>query len=160
MKRIACCIALASALIAPAFAASLDSYVGQQPESLLKSKPDFAKAYRSAIADLNLPAWTARLAAGKFAEIVTIDGTPYLLTSACSSKGCLDERIYVLFDPQSQRASGIFFLPPADEPGDMRTAFSRWYGLPADTSKAKPVSTFLLERAMDDAQSLANPPKN
>ncbi|WP_313953224.1 Ivy family c-type lysozyme inhibitor [Accumulibacter sp.] len=161
MKRIACCIALASALIAPAGAASLDSYVGQQPESLLKSKPDFAKAYRSAIGNLDLPAWTARLAAGKFAEIVTIDGSRYLLTSACSSKGCLDERIYVLFDPQSQRASGIFFLPPAnDDPGDMRTAFSRWYGLPADASKAKPVSTFLLERAMDDAQSLANPPQN
>lgn len=161
MKRIACCIALAGALVAPALAASLDSYVGQQPESLLKSKPEFAKAYRSAISDIDLPAWTARLAAGKFAEIVTIEGTRYLLTSACSSKGCLDEHLYVLFDPQSGRASGLFFLPPAnDNPDDTRTAFSRWYGMPADKATTKAIGAFLLERAMDDAQSLANPAKN
>lgn len=161
MKRIACCIALAGTLIAPAVAASLDSYVGQQPESLLKSKPEFAKAYRSAISDLDLPPWTTRLAAGKFAELVTIDGTAYILTSACSSRGCLDEHLYVLFEPQSGRASGLFFLPPAaDNRDDTRTAFSRWYGLPADKATARAIGAFLLDRATTDAQSLANPPKN
>lgn len=158
-------IALASLLIVPtctsSFAASLDAYVGQQPEALLKSKAEFAKAYRNAIGKLDLPAWTARLAAGTRAERVDIDGTAYVLTSACSSQGCLDERLYVLFDPQSGRASGIFYLPPAsDIPDDTRTAFSRWYGLPADAAKTRAISAFLLERAATDAHTLASPAKH
>jgi len=157
-------IALASLLLVPiatpTFAASLDVYVGQQPEALLKSQPQFAKAYRSAVGELDLPEWTQRLAAGKRAERVDIDGTGYILTSACSSQGCLDEHLYVLFDPQSGLASGLFYLPPAsDTPGDTRTAFSRWYGMPADKAKAKAIGAFLLERAASDAQTLANPAK-
>ncbi|MBE2257430.1 MAG: hypothetical protein IAE88_01140 [Rhodobacteraceae bacterium] len=161
MTRLLCCIILTAALAAPAVAASLDSYVGQQPEALLKSKPDLAKAYRNAVKGSDLPAWTKRLAAGKSAEIVTIDGTRYLLTSACSSKGCLDERIYLLFEPQTGLASGLFYLPPVgNEPGDTRTAFSRWYGMPADKATARAIGGFLLERANSDAQSLADPSKN
>jgi hypothetical protein len=157
--------ALASMLVVPAFAptfaASLDAYVGQQPEALLAAQPEFAKAYRSAVGELDLPEWTQRLAAGKRAERVDIDGTGYVLTSACSSRGCLDEHLYVLFDPQSGRASGLFFLPPAsDNPDDTRTAFSRWYGMPADKATAKAIGAFLLERAIGDARTLATPAKN
>jgi hypothetical protein len=157
-------VALASLLslpiAAPTFAASLDTYVGQQPEALLKSQPEFAKAYRSAIAELDLPEWTQRLAAGKRAERVDIDGSNYVLTSACSSRGCLDEHLYLLFDPQSGLVSGLFYLPPAsDTPGDTRTAFSRWYGLPADKARAKSIGAYLLQRAASDAQTLAYPAK-
>ena len=145
---------------APTFAASLDAYVGQQPEALLAAQPEFAKAYRSAVKGVDLPAWTKRLAAGKASEVVVIDNSRYLLTSACSSRGCLDEILYVVFDPGSGLASGFFYLPPAgDTPGDTRTAFSRWYGLPTDAGKAKAISNFLIERAATDAQTLANPPK-
>ena len=160
MQRLTSCIAVAGALIAPAFAASVDAFVGQQPEALLKAKPDFARAYRSAIGDLDLPAWTKRLAAGKSAEIVVVDGTQYILTSACSSRSCVDERLYVIFDPRTNRACGLFYLPPASsDPGDARTAFSRWYGLPADKPRAQAIAAFLLERAADDAHTLASPPK-
>ncbi|MEF8723033.1 hypothetical protein E4Q23_18585 [Candidatus Accumulibacter phosphatis] len=161
-------IALASLLLVPSFVpnfaaavdSSLDAYVGQQPEALLKAKPEFAKAYRSAVGELDFPAWTQRLAAGKRAERVDINGTGYILTSACSSAGCLDEHLYILFDPQSGRASGLFYLPPAsDNPGDTRTAFSRWYGMPADKATAQAIGAFLLERAATDAQTLANPVK-
>ena len=164
MKKLARCICLATALatapLTPAVAASLESYVGQQPEALLKSKADFARAYRSAVKGVDLPAWTKRLAAGKASEVVVIDNSRYLLTSACSSRGCLDEILYVVFDPGSGLVSGFFYLPPAgDTPGDTRTAFSRWYGLPTDAGKAKAISNFLIERAATDAQTLANPPK-
>jgi hypothetical protein len=165
VQRTILSLTLAGALLASAFApvcaASVDAYFGQQPEKLLKSQPDFAKAYRSAVADLDLPAWTQRLAAGKSAELAVIDGRSYVLTSACSSRGCLDEHLYVLFDPQSKLASGLFYLPPAsDNPGDTRTAFSRWYGLPTDKATARAIGAFLLERATSDAQAFANPPKN
>lgn len=161
MKKLLCGIALASALSAPAFAASLDHYVGRQPEALLKSQPDFAKAYRSAIKGIELPAWSKRLAAGKLAEIVVIDTRRYILTSACSSRACLDGRLYVLFDPQTNLACGLFYLPPAsDDPGDARTAFSRWYGLPADKAAAKAIAAFLLDRAASDTQTPADLPKN
>ena len=137
----------------PALAATPDSYAGKQPQQLLKSAPDFAKAYRAATRDVDLPAWTKRLAAGQSAQIVEVGGSKLIFTSACGKNGCLEERIYVLFDPQAKTVTGIFYLPPAaDEPEDSRTAFSQWFGKPA-----KDVSEFLLERAVSDAQSLNKP---
>ena len=144
-----------AALVAtpPALAATPESYAGKQPQQLLKSAPEFARAYREATRDVELPAWTKRLAAGQSAQIVEVGGSKLILTSACGKNGCLEERIYVLFDPQAKTATGIFYLPPAaDEPEDSRTAFSQWFGKPA-----KDVSEFLLERAVSDAQSLNKP---
>jgi hypothetical protein len=134
-------------------AAKPESYAGKQPHVLLKSAPDFSKAYRIAVQDVELPAWTKRLAAGQPAEIVDIGGSKQILTSACSKGGCLDERIYVLYDPATKTAAGFFFLPPdANDPGDSRTAFSQWLGKPA-----KEASDFLLERAINDARSQNKP---
>ena len=149
MKKIifALCIALAAL---SAQAAKPETYVGKQAHVLLKTTPDFAKAYREATRDVELPAWTKRLAAGQSAEIVEVGGNKRVLTSACSKQGCLDERIYILFDPDTKTTSGFFFLPPdPDNLGDSRTAFSQWFGKPA-----KEISDFLLERAASDAQSL------
>ena len=147
---------LAAGLIAAALTAQAavpEYYAGKQPHVLLKSAPDFARAYREATRDVELPAWTKRLAAGQSAEVVEVGGSKRILTSACGKKGCLDERIYVLFDPEAKTATGIFFLPPAaDEPGDSRTAFSQWLGKPA-----REVTDFLLERAVSDAQRLNKP---
>lgn len=152
MKRIVIALSVILAAL-PALAATPENYAGKQPRQLLKSAPDFARAYREATRDLDLPAWTKRLAAGQSAQIVEIGGGKRILTSACGKNGCLDERIYILFDPEAKTAAGIFFLPPAaDEPGDTRTAFSRWFGKPA-----KEISDFLLERAVGDAQSLNKP---
>ena len=134
-------------------AAKPESYVGKPAHVLLKSAPDFAKAYREAVREVDLPAWTKRLSAGQSAEVVEVDGIKQVLTSACSKAGCLDERIYILFDPEAKTASGFFFMPPdPDSPGDSRTAFSQWLGKPA-----KPASDFLLERAINDARSLNKP---
>ena len=129
--------------------ATPESYVGKQPQQLLKNA-DYAKAYRAATRDVDLPAWTKRLGTGQSAEIVEIGGAKRILASACSKNGCQDQRIYILFDPESKSSSGFFFLPPAsDDPADSRTAFSQWFGKPA-----KEVSDFLLERAFSDARSL------
>lgn len=137
----------------PAQAAKPESYAGKQPHVLLKSAPDFAKAYRAAIREVELPAWTKRLAAGQSAEIVDIGGSRQILTSACGKGGCLDERIYILFDAGTKTATGFFFLPPAaDNPADSRTAFSQWFGKPA-----KEATDFLLERAVNDAHRLNTP---
>ena len=130
-------------------AAPLESYVGKQPQQLLKL-PEFAQAYRAATREVELPKWTKRPGTGQSAEIVDIAGSKRILASACSKNGCQDERIYILFDPEHKSANGFFFLPPdADNPGDGRTAFSQWFGNPA-----KEASDFLLERAVGDAQSL------
>lgn len=148
MKKFVCVLSIAlSALSAlSAHAAPLESYAGKQPQQLLKMA-DFSRAYRAATRDVDLPAWTKRLAAGQSGEIVDIGGSKRILTSACGKGGCLDERIYVLFDPEAKSASGFFFLPPAaDEPGDSRTAFSQWFGKPG-----KEDADFLLERAVTDA---------
>ena len=146
-----------TALPAAAATPAPERYAGQQPEALLKTAPEFAKAYRSAVRDLELPTWTKRLAAGTPAEVVDIGGKPHILTSACSQQGCHDERLYILFDLQAKKASGIFFLPPSrDNIDDMRVALSQWYGKPS-----KEASNFLMERAMQDAhaaaQAAANP---
>jgi hypothetical protein len=134
-------------------AATPQSYVGKPPQLLLKSAPEFAKAYRQATHEVDLPVWTKRLAAGQPAEIVEIGGNQQVLSSACGKGGCLDERIYILFDPATKTATGFFFLPPADDdPGDSRTAFSQWLGKPG-----KEASDFLLERAINDARSLNKP---
>ncbi|MFZ2853041.1 MAG: Ivy family c-type lysozyme inhibitor [Rhodocyclaceae bacterium] len=154
MKKIVCALGIVlSALSAPsAQAAPPESYAGKQPQQLLKMA-DFSKAYRAATRDVELPAWTRRLAAGPSAQIVDIGGGKRILTSACGKGGCLDERIYVLFDPEAKSATGFFFLPPAaDDPGDSRTAFSQWFGKPG-----KEDADFLLERAVTDAQSLNKP---
>lgn len=149
MKKIIFALGLVCAALTVQ-AATPESYVGKQPQKLLKSAPDFARAYREATHDLDLPAWTKRLAAGQSAQIVEVGGSQRILTSACGKNGCLDERIYILFDPEAKTATGIFFLPPAtDEPGESRTAFSLWLGKPA-----KEDADFLLERAVSDAQSL------
>lgn len=134
-------------------AASPESYAGKQPHVLLKSAPDFAKAFRDATSDLELPAWTKRLAAGQSAEIVDIGGSKLVLTSACGKQGCLDQRLYILFDPKAKTATGIFFLPPAsDDPGDSRIAFSQWLGTPS-----KEAADFLLQRAISDAFKMNEP---
>ena len=131
-----------------AHAAAIESFVGKPPQRLLKVV-EFASAYRAATRDVDLPAWTKRLAAGQSAQIVEIGGNKRILTSACSKSGCLDERIYILFDPETKTSTGFFFLPPdADTPGDSRTAFSQWFGQPT-----KEASDFLLERAINDARS-------
>lgn len=134
-------------------AATIERYAGQTPERLLKSAPAFAKAYRKAVRELDLPAWTKRLAAGQPAEIVRLDGKTLLLTSACSKNGCLDERLYILFDPQESVSRGFFFLPPSpDEPDSPRAAFSLWIGEPD-----KKTADFLLERAMNDMRQQNQP---
>ncbi len=152
-------LSLSFALALPAAAATPapERYAGQQPEALLKTAPEFARAFRNAVRDLELPQWTKRLAAGTPAEVVDIGGKPHILTSACSQQGCHDERLYILFDVQAKKASGIFFLPPSrDNIDDMRVALSQWYGKPS-----KEASNFLMERAMQDAhaaaQAVANP---
>lgn len=148
MKRILLSLAIVVATLS-AQAAAPERYVGKQPQQLLKL-PDFAKAYRAATHDVELPAWTKRLGTGQSAEVVEIGGSKRILASACSKNGCQDERIYILFDPEDKSATGFFFMPPAaDEPGDSRTAFSQWFGKPA-----KEASDFLLERAVNDARSL------
>jgi hypothetical protein len=152
VKRILAALSLTTAALA-AHAAPPESYAGKAPQRLLKSAPDFAKAYRTAIQNIELPAWTKRLAAGQPAEVVEIGGSKRVLTSACGKAGCLDERIYILFDPAEKTATGFFFLPPdANEPGDSRTAFSQWLGQPG-----KDAADFLLERAVNDARSLNKP---
>lgn len=147
MKRILVGLCLIAAALS-AQSASLDDYVGKPPLRLLKMA-DFANAYRAAIRDVDLPAWTKRLAAGQAAEIVEIGGSKRLLTSACGKIGCLDERIYILFDAQAKTASGFFFLPPGNDPDDSRAAFSQWLGKPG-----KQEADFLLERAINDARRL------
>lgn len=152
MKKIVFTLGILAAALS-AYAATPESYAGKQPHVLLKSAPDFARAYSAAVRDIELPAWTKRLAAGQSAQVVEIGGSKQILTSACSKKGCLDERIYILFDPAAKTATGFFFLPPAaDEPGDSRTAFSQWLGQPP-----KEASDFLLERAFSDTRSLNKP---
>ena len=153
MKRIALVFALSLIGTLPAQAAAPESYVGKPAHVLLKTAPDFAKAYRAAALDVELPTWTKRLSAGHSAQLVDIDGTQYVLTSACSKNGCLDERLYILFDPAAKTASGFFFLPPAsDDASDSRTAFSQWLGKPNKT-----IADFLLERAVTDARDLNKP---
>ncbi len=147
MKRIFVVLCLI-AVVLPAQAASLDEYVGKPPQRLLKMA-DFANAYRTATRDVDLPAWTKRLAAGQSAEIVEVGGSKRLLTSACGKNGCLDERIYILFDAQVKAATGFFFLPPGNDPDDSRAAFSQWLGKPG-----KQEADFLLERAITDARRL------
>lgn len=157
MKKFVCTLGIVlSALSAlSAQAATPESYAGKQPQQLLKIA-DFSKAYRAATRDVELPAWTKRLAAGQSAQVVEIGkigGGKRILTSACGKGGCLDERIYILFDPEAKSATGFFFLPPAaDEPGDSRTAFSQWFGKPG-----KEDADFLLERAITDAHNLNKP---
>lgn len=151
MKRIFIAMAICIASISGQ-AAEAERYVGKRPQQLLKL-PEFAKAYRAATRNVELPAWTKRLGTGQSAEIIAIGGNKWILASACSKNGCQDERIYILFDPENKSANGFFFLPPdADDPGDSRTAFSQWFGNPA-----KEASDFLLERAVSDAQSLKKP---
>jgi hypothetical protein len=152
LKKIIFALAVLVASLS-AQAAKPESYAGKQPHALLKSAPDFARAYRAMTREFELPAWTKRLAAGQPAQIVEVGDSKRILTSACGKAGCLDERIYILFDPETKTATGFFFLPPAaDDPGDSRTAFSQWLGKPG-----KEDTDFLLERAISDAQSLNKP---
>jgi hypothetical protein len=152
LKKIIFTLAIVFASLS-AQAAKPEIYAGKQPHALLKSAPDFARAYREMTREFELPAWTKRLAAGQSAQIVDVGGSQRILASACGKAGCLDERIYILFDPQTKTATGFFFLPPAaDDPGDSRTAFSQWLGKPG-----KEESDFLLERAINDARSLNKP---
>jgi len=145
-------IVAGSSLIAlAAFAAEgSDRLAGVPPSMLLKQDAPFADAYRAAVRDQDLPAWTERLSVGFPAEKVTLDGRDLLLTSACNpDSGCHDERLYLLYDPASRSMTAFFFLPPhLDTPGDHRMAFSRWLG--ARPSEAR--STFLLNRALEDAE--------
>ncbi len=133
-----------------AMAGSSERFVGKSPSRLLKQDPQFAKAYRAAIKDQDLPDWTNRLAVGFPTERVEIDGKSMYLTSACSPQGgCRDERFYILYDPDDKAITGFFFLPPnADAPGDYRMALSRWLG----PVPPKARSDFLLQRALQDAQ--------
>ncbi len=142
-------LSLTLTLAGGALAADAASLAGQQPEALLRTAPAFAKAYRQLAGTAELPAWTRRLAAGTPAETVRIGDRDYLLTSACSQRGCLDERLYLLFDPGTRTLHGFFFLPPQpDQPGDARMAFSQWLGKPG-----KEIADFLMARAMQDVQA-------
>ena len=133
-----------------ALAGGIESFVGKSPSRLLKQEPQFAKAYRAAIKDQELPEWTNRLAVGFPTERVEIEGKTMFLTSACSPQGgCKDERIYLLYVPDEKTITGFFFLSPnADAPGDYRMALSRWLG----PVPPKARSDFLLQRALQDAQ--------
>ncbi len=132
-------------------AAGIESFVGKPPSRLLKQEPQFAKAYRAAIKDQDLPDWTNRLAVGFPAERVELGGKTMFLTSACSPQGgCSDERIYILYVPDEKSITGFFFLAPnADASGDHRMALSRWIG----GVPPKERRDFLLQRALDDTKS-------
>ena len=150
MKRFV--VGLAAAFAALAFnaqAAGLESFVGKTPASLLKKEKPFAKAYRAAIKDQDLPDWTQKLSTGQPAETVTLDGQTLILMSACNPKtGCEDERFYILYEPADQTVTALFFLPPdMSAPGDHRMAMSRWLG----KTPSKERSDFLLQRGLKDA---------
>lgn len=136
-------------------AAEIDRFVGHAPSNLLKKEAGFAKVYRAAIHDLDLPEWTKKLSIGFPAEVVEIGGRKLLLTSACSPQGgCSDERMYLLYAPEKKELTGFFFLSPnADAPGDHRMAMSRWIG----RTPPKEYSDYLLQRALQDA---LNPEKD
>lgn len=106
MKRIFIAMAICIASISGQ-AAEAERYVGKRPQQLLKL-PEFAKAYRAATRNVELPAWTKRLGTGQSAEIIAIGGNKWILASACSKNGCQDERIYILFDPENKSANGFF----------------------------------------------------
>ena len=148
---------LATTLLAAAAfgaqAGGLEGFVGQKPATLLKKEAPFAKAYRSALKGADLPPWTRQLAGGFPAEAVELDGQTLILISACSRKGCTEERLYVFYEPGDQSITGFFFLPPdPDNPGDNRMAFSRWFGKMPTPAR----NEWLLERAMKDAQPVSN----
>ena len=134
-----------------ATAGGIESFVGKSPSRLLKQEPQFAKAYRAAIKDQDLPDWTNRLAVGFPAERVELGGKTTFLTSACNPQGgCGDERIYILYVPDEKSITAFFFLPPNTEAsGDHRMALSRWLG----GVPPKDRSDYLLQRAMDDTRS-------
>ena len=81
MKKIIFTLAVVFASLS-AQAAKPESYAGKQPHVLLKSAPDFARAYREMTRELELPAWTKRLAAGQSAQIVEIGGSKRILVAA------------------------------------------------------------------------------
>jgi len=159
LKPILLALALASAT-APALAGGIESFVGKSPSRLLKQEPHFAKAYRAAIKNQDLPDWTKRLAVGFPTEHVVIDGKDTFLMSACNPQsGCGEERFYLLYVPDEQSVIGFFFLPPNDAaPGDHRMALSRWIGKELPPPKTR--SDFLMQRAMQDAQEKQNAPKD
>ncbi len=150
LQHLISAVALACTSVA-ASAGGIESFVGQTPSRLLKQEKPFARAYRAAIKDQDLPAWVNRLAIGFPAERVELGGRTSFLMSACSPQGgCKDERFYILYVPEEQSITGFFFLSPdVDAPGDHRMALSRWIGqLPPPKER----SDFLLQRAMQDAQ--------
>ncbi len=142
---------LFAASAATAAAAGIESLAGKSPSRLLKQDKPFAKIYRAAINDQDLPEWTQRLAVGFPSEVVEIEGKKLILTSACSPKGgCLDERMYVLYAPDEKAVTAFFFLAPnPGDPSDHRMALSRWLG--GVPLKAR--SDFLLQRALEDTRS-------
>jgi len=152
---VAVCLSLAAASASAGDAKGFDAFVGLPPSKLLKQAPAFATAYRAAIKDQDLPAWTERLSVGFPATAVKVDGRDQLLISACNpDSGCRDERFYLLYDPAAGTLTGLFFLPPnLDDPGDHRMAFSRWLG----SKPTKENSNFLLNRALEDAEKPDDP---
>ncbi|MBI2307492.1 MAG: hypothetical protein HYU78_09325 [Rhodocyclales bacterium] len=144
------CATLAVVAATTASAAGIESFVGKSPSRLLKQEQPFAKAYRAAIKDQDLPDWTQRLAVGFPAEKVELGGRTMFLVSACNpTGGCKDERFYLLYEPADKSLTGFFFLAPnTDAPGDHRMALSRWIG----KVPPKERSDFLLQRALQDAQ--------
>lgn len=147
--------ALVATIALSANAAGLKSFEGKAPSHLLKQEKPFAKAYRAAIKDQELPDWVNALSVGHPAEIVDIGGKKLILTSACNpNTECLDERFYLLYDPADQSIIGFFFLAPdMSAPGDHRMALSRWIA----KKPAKERTDFLLNRALKDAMPSDQP---
>lgn len=146
MKRLLLAAMISAGLAGSVHAGGLESFVGKKPAALLKQEKPFAKAYRIATRDADLPRWTEKPTGGFPTEALELEGKTLLLVSACSPNGCADERLYALYAPADQSITGLLFLPDAD--GESRIVFSRWFG-----KTPTPVqSQYLLERASNDAE--------